>query len=76
MYGTGDNYSKPLNEYRLGVLLYDSVGYHSRTCRVLGVFHVMDETSVIAKIMRFLPLFATVLMLVYWIYNYYYPMDA
>lgn len=25
------------------------------------------------KLMRFLPLFATILMLVFWIYNYYYP---
>jgi len=34
------------------------------------------ESDVVAKIMRFLPLFATILMLVYWWYNYYFPIEA
>lgn len=34
------------------------------------------NNAAIDKCMRFLPLVATVLMLVYWIYNYYYPIDV
>lgn len=37
----------------------------------------MDWSNVVvAKWMRFLPLFATILMLVYWVYNYNFPIDA
>lgn len=37
----------------------------------------MDWTSdFIASVMRFLPLFATILMLIYWVYNYNFPTDA
>lgn len=34
------------------------------------------ESGVIPKVMRFLPLFATILMLVFWMYNYYFPESA
>jgi hypothetical protein len=34
------------------------------------------EGDGVASFMRFLPLLATVLMLVYWFYNYYFPIDA
>lgn len=36
----------------------------------------MDDVSGFAKFMRFVPLFSTILMLIFWIYNYYNPTSA
>ena len=30
----------------------------------------------VPAVMRFMPLFATILMLIFWIYNFYFPQSA